>query len=140
MGWCRKAWKTAALALLLVGCGSPPQEMQKKLREIGQSDLEVILKDLPERARREVQLPQPYFVVDEYKEFKGDTAMVFQAYAALAFFYLDPSLDLCQVRKYRYRRSARVWERYDVVLRHFPPKYAQGAVQDSSRFNRAGKP
>ena len=102
--------------------------MQKKLQEIGQSDLEVILRDLPEKARREALLPKPYFLVDEYREFQGDTARMFQAYASLVFFYLDPSLDLCQVRKYRYRRSARLWERFDVVLRHIPLKYASPAA------------
>jgi hypothetical protein len=126
--------------LLLAGCGSPPGEIRKKLREIGQSDLEVILGELSEKARREALLPQPFFVVDEYQEFHGDTAIVFQAYAALAFFYLDPGLDLCQIRKYRYRRSARLWERYEVVLRHFPPRYPGGAVPDSIRVKQSEKP
>jgi hypothetical protein len=78
-------------------------------------------------------------VVNEYQEFKGDTARVFQAYASLAFFYLDPSLDLCQIRKYRYNRSARVWERFDVVLEHIPPKYAGADSGDSAR-NGDGEP
>jgi hypothetical protein len=126
------------LVLLFAACGSPPKEIQKKLQEIGRLDLDVILGDLPEKARREAMLPKPYFVVDEYQEFQGDTARVFQAYASLVFFYLDPSLDLCQVRKYRYRRSARLWERFDVMLRHIPQKYVSGAVAgDSSLSSKA---
>ncbi|HAO99803.1 MAG TPA: hypothetical protein DCQ83_07140 [Fibrobacteres bacterium] len=121
-----------AIPLFLIACGSPPKELQKKLQDIGNADLEIIVKGLPEQARKEALLPKPYFVVDTYKEFQGDTARMFQAYAVLAFFYLDPSLDLCQIRKYRYRRSARVWERFDVVLRHIPAKYVDGEESDSS--------
>ena len=136
-GYMRLSW-IAFLVLLFAACGSPPKEIQKKLQEIGRLDLDVILADLPEKARREALLSKPYFVVDEYQEFKGDTARVFQAYASLVFFYLDPSLDLCQVRKYRYRRSARLWERFDVMLRHIPPKYVSDAVtEDSSRNSKA---
>lgn len=130
-GFMRLRWFTF-LVLLFAACGSPPKEIQKKLQEIGRLDLDVILADLPEKAHREAMLPKPYFVVDEYQEFQGDTARVFQAYASLVFFYLDPSLDLCQVRKYRYRRSARLWERFDVMLRHIPPKYFSNALAEDS--------
>jgi hypothetical protein len=129
-----------ALVFLLAACGSPPEEIQSKLRDIGRSDLEIILADLPDKARRGAALPNPVFVVDEYVEFQGDTAIVFQAYASLVFFYLDPSLGLCQMRKYRYRRSARLWERYEVRLRHFPSKYAGGAIPDSLTPIGMGKP
>ena len=129
-----------SLTLLLVACGSPPKEMRSKLQEIGQSDLDVITGELSEQARREAMLPKPFFIVDEYQEFHGDTARVFQAYASLVFFYLDPSMDLCQVRKYRYLRSARLWERYDVVLRHIPSKYtgdsAPNALDPPGNENR----
>jgi hypothetical protein len=114
------------LGILLGACGSPPQEMQRKLQDIGRADMDVIVHDLSPTARQQALLSKPYFVVDEYQEFKGDTARMFQAYASLVFFYLEPSLDLCQVRKYRYNRSARLWERFDVVLEHIPPKYAAG--------------
>src|ERR1700748_3278890 len=95
-------------ALLLAACGSPPEEMQKKLQEIGQSDLDFIIGELSDTTKSQAMLPKPHFVVDEYQEFHGDTAQVFQAYASLIFFYLDPSMDLCQVRKYRYLRSSRL--------------------------------
>ncbi len=129
-----------ALGLFLGACGSPPQEMKQKLQEIGRADMDVIVQGLSDTARREALLDKPYFLVDEYKEFKGDTARVYQAYAVLAFFYLDPSLDLCQIRKYRYNRSARVWERFDVVLEHLPPKYAGAGNGDSASAGETGKP
>ena len=126
---------------LLQSCGSPPKEMEGKLQEIGKSDLEFIVSELSEKARHEAVLAKPFFVVDKYEEFKGDSARVFQAYAVLVFFYLDPSLDLCQVRKYRYNRSARVWERFEAVLEHFPPKYAGGQIAgDSLISEEAEKP
>ena len=124
--------------LLLSGCGSPPEEIRSKLWEIGRDDLAVIVGELPDQARQ-VRLPTPYFVLDEFKEFHGDTARVFQAYASLAFFYIDPSLDLCQTRKYRYRRASRVWERYESKLRHFPPKYQPSGPPLDSFFISAGK-
>ncbi len=118
-----------ALAWFLLACGAPSDVIQKELQDIGKADLEVIVKSLPEMAQREALLPKPYFVVDTLAIYHGDSSLVFQAYAKLVFFYLDPSLDLCQVRKYRYRRSARVWERFDVVLRHIPSKYSHSGMK-----------
>jgi len=123
---------------LLTGCGSPPEEIRSKLWNIGKDDLSVIVGELPDQTRQ-VRLSIPYFVLDDYKEFHGDTARVFQAYASLAFFYLDPSIDLCQTRKYRYRRAARVWERYESLLRHFPPRYLPSGPIPDSFFISGGK-
>ena len=111
------------LALLAAGCTSSPETLRQKLEAIGKSDLQDILNDLPPKAKGAI-LPKPYFVVDTLKEFQGYTAIVYQAYAQLVFFYLDPSLDLCQVRKYRYKTSTRVWDRYKVELKHIPRKYS----------------
>ncbi|HLP40667.1 MAG TPA: hypothetical protein VK465_04095 [Fibrobacteria bacterium] len=115
-----------AWVLLLAGCTSSPETLRAKLDEIAKSDLEDILRDLPPKAKGAV-LAKPYYVVDEFKEFKGDTARVFQAYAQLVFFYLDPSLDLCQIRKYRYKTTSRIWDRYRVELKHIPRKYSGNA-------------
>ena len=112
---------------LLFGCTSSPGTLATKLDEIGKADLKDILNDLPPKAKSAV-LAKPYFVVEQFTEFKGDTAIVFQAAATLIFFYLDPSLDLCQVRKYRYKTSAKVWDRYDVELKHVPRKYSGNAA------------
>lgn len=112
-----------AAALCWNGCTSSPETLKAKLQAIGESDLKDILDDLPSKARS-AMLPKPYFVVDEFKEFHGDTAIVFQAYASLIFFYLDPEVGLCQKRKYRYKTGERVWDRYDVKLIHIPRKYS----------------
>jgi hypothetical protein len=112
-----------ATVLLLGGCLSSSETLREKLEEIGKSDLEDILKDLPPKAKGAV-LAKPYFKVDEFREFPRDSAIVFQAYAKLVFFYLDPDLDLCQVRKYRYKTSSRIWDRYEVKLVHVPSKYS----------------
>lgn len=112
----------AAFSGILVGCGTSPESMKKRLDEIAKADLEDILKEVPETAKG-VKLSKPYYVVDEYQEFRGDTSIVFQARAVLVFFYLDPSINLCQVRKYRFKRSMGIWDRYEVKLMHFPKKY-----------------
>lgn len=109
--------------LLAAGCTSSPETLREKLEEIGKSDLQDILNDLPPKAKGAL-LAKPHFVVDEFKEFRGDTAIVFQAYASLVFFYLDPDVGLCQVRKYRYKTSSRIWDRYEVKLKHIPRKYS----------------
>lgn len=113
---------SAALSLM-GGCASSTGTMRKKLEQIGESDLQDILSELPAQARMS-KLAKPYFKIDSYQEFHGDTAIVFQAMATLYFFYLDPSLDLCQMRKYRYKRTAGMWDRYEVKLIHFPSKFS----------------
>lgn len=115
-------------AVLLAGCGSSTKTMQKNLEEIAGEDLQDIVKEIPTPAKASL-LAKPYFKVDEFQEFHGDTAIVYQAKATLVFFYLDPSLDLCQVRKYRYKTSSGLWDRYDVKLMHFPKKYSGLASQ-----------
>jgi hypothetical protein len=102
--------------------------MQRKLEQIANEDLQDIAKEIPDKAKG-VALSKPYFKVDEYQEFHGDTAIVYQAKATLVFFYLDPSLDLCQVRKYRYKTTSGIWDRYDVKLMHFPKKYSGNGLQ-----------
>lgn len=110
-------------ALLLGGCLSTTETLREKLEEIGKSDLQDILNDLPPKAKGAL-LAKPYFKVDEFREFPRDSAIVYQGYAKLVFFYLDPDLNLCQVRKYRYKTSARIWDRYEVKLVHVPAKYS----------------
>lgn len=113
----------AFFALAWSGCGTSTEGMQKKLEKIGAGDLQDIVSEIPPQARP-AKLAKPYFKVGEYKEFHGDTAIVFQAMATLYFFYLDPSLDLCQMRKYRYKRTSGMWDRYEVKLIHFPAKFS----------------
>jgi hypothetical protein len=121
----------AALALaaaLFSACGSSTDTMQKKLETIAKADLEDIVKDVPEKAKL-AKLAKPYYKVDEYLEFHGDTAIVYQAKATVVYFYLNPTLDLCQVRKYRYKTSSGIWDRYEVKLMHFPQKYSGVSAQ-----------
>lgn len=105
------------------GCGSSTDTMRKKLEKIGAEDLQDIASEIPPQARQ-AKLARPFFKIDSYQEFHGDTAIVFQAMATVYFFYLDPSLDLCQMRKYRYKRTAGMWDRYEVKLVHFPSKFS----------------
>lgn len=117
----------ASLALvavsLLVGCGSSTETMQKKLDRISAQDLQDIVAEIPPKAKS-VTLVKPYFRVDKYTEFHGDTAIVYQAMATVYFFYLDPSMGLCQLRQYRYKRTSEMWDRYEVRLIHTPEKFS----------------
>jgi hypothetical protein len=121
----RLAVYTLACVALIVwcGCGSSTETMQRKLEKIGTSDLQDIVAEIPAQARQ-AKLARPFFKIDSYTEFHGDTAVVYQAMATVYFFYLDPSLDLCQMRKYRFQRSAGMWDRYEVKLIHFPTKFS----------------
>lgn len=110
-------------ALAVLGCGSSSGTIQSELEKIGISDLQDIVAEIPATARQ-AKLAKPYFKIDSYREFHGDTAVVFQAMATVYYFYLDPSLGLCQMRKYRYRRSGGMWDRYEVKLVHTPAKYS----------------
>ncbi len=104
------------------GCSASHRSLVDSLDQIAKADLNDILADLPPKAKSAL-LAKPYVIRDEYEEYHGDTSIVFQARATLVFFYLDPSLNLCQVRKYRYRTTAGIWDRYDVKLIHIPEKF-----------------
>ena len=114
---------SACFSCLVSGCGSSTETMQRKLDRIAAEDMQDIINDIPAKAKSAV-LAKPFFKVDEYLEFHGDTARVYQAKATLLYFYLDPSLDLCQIRKYRYKTSSGIWDRYEVKLIHFPKNYS----------------
>ena len=125
----RLIWCLSAACLFWCGCMTSHETLKSKLDEIGNSDLHDILGELSPQAKAGAMLANPRFVVDEYQEFHGDTAIVFQPYASLVFLYLDPSLNLCQVRKYRYRTASRMWDRYYVKLKHTPEKYVGAGGQ-----------
>jgi hypothetical protein len=108
------------LVFLLYGCGSPPEEIDRKLHDAAILDLEYIVEELSPSAKRQGMLAKPFYKIGEVVEYHGDSASVIQAYARIDFFYLSPELGLYQVRKYQYKRSARDWERIDVKLLHLP--------------------
>ena len=112
----------AACWLSWEGCTASHKSLVGSLEEISRSDLQEIVTSLPPKAKGSI-LSKPYFVRHEYEEYHGDTSLVFQARATMVFFYLDPALDLCQIRKYRYRTSAGFWDRYEVKLVHIPKKF-----------------
>ena len=102
------------------GCTSSPETLQAKLDEIGnERSRRISCNDLPAKAKGAV-LAKPYYVVDEFKEFQGDTAIVFQAYATAGLLLPGPVPWTCaRSAKYRYKTSLRIWDRYEVKLKHF---------------------
>jgi hypothetical protein len=122
-------WLILSLAwILLEGCGTSHESLLDSLQKMGDSDLKDIIADLPPKAKGSI-LRKPYFVRQEYEEYHGDSSIVYQARATLIFCYLDPNLDLCQVRKYRYKTTSRFWDRYEVKLLHFPANFTGTGVQ-----------
>jgi len=117
-----------AASLLWNACSASHGTLTSSLDEMAKSDLHDILSDLPISAKSAI-LGKPYFDIAEYEEYHGDSSLVYQARATLVYFYLDPSLDLCQVRKYRYRTTSGFWDRYEVKLIHIPKKYTGSATQ-----------
>jgi hypothetical protein len=107
---------------------SSSSTIRQTLDEIAEADLKIILSEIQPQARGHL-LAHPYYVIDDFEQFHGDTALVYQARARLYFFYLEPTLDLCQIRKYRFKRSAASWERYDVALKHTPQKFLDSSGQ-----------
>ena len=98
-------------------CSSSPEGLRRKIEELAGSDLEDIIAEHGERGLDSLLSGNPCFEVVEFKIFQGDTARVFRAYARVNFYYLK-SLRLYQTRKYRYNTTVKVWDRYDIKLKH----------------------
>ena len=101
----------------LWACSASPEVLRRKMEKLAASDLEDILAEHRERGLDSLLSGEPYFEIAEFKTFKGDTARVFRAYAKVNFYYLE-SLKFFQVRKYRYNAAVKLWDRYDIKLKH----------------------
>ncbi len=104
--------KISALSLLIlvvplsgISCsGESDEAAKKKLEVILEDDLKVILEGIPDTALIE----KPYYNLFSYKQYeKGNYSK-----KAEADFFFMKSVHVKIVRKYRYHRSKRMWERY----------------------------
>ena len=86
------------------------------MEKLAETDLKDILTELRAKDCDSLISPNPYYEIDEFQVFTGDTARVFGAYAQINFYYLK-SLKLYQMRKYRYKTVVGVWDRYDIKLK-----------------------
>ncbi len=95
----------SSMVLALAGCMAESSEAaREKLRVILEDDLETVVAELP----RKSAIDSPYYVIETYKNFdKG----AYRHLAVVNFYFLE-KVNVTMVRKYRYHRDTRLWERY----------------------------
>ncbi|MDR3001604.1 MAG: hypothetical protein LBU89_10095 [Fibromonadaceae bacterium] len=99
-------------ALLLISCADPPFIIHERLEETLQSDLENLVAQIIKGSSKESVLDTPYFVIRDLREFRGDTARRYAAYAEVDFYYFKEDIRIAEKRKFRYDVSRRHWDRY----------------------------
>ena len=89
----------------VVSCSGESDEVaRKKLEVILADDMTAILEDVPDSATIE----KPYFNLISYQTYeKGNYSK-----KAVADFFFLKKVELKIIRKYRYHRTKRMWERY----------------------------
>lgn len=92
-------------SLFFIGCsGEDEAAVQKKLAVICKDDLHAIVDSLP----AESLIGKPYYSLVFYKMYdEADYSR-----KAIADFYFFKKVHVKIVRKYRYHRSRRMWDRY----------------------------
>lgn len=94
-----------SLGFLLVSCTIESEEIiKKKLELIIPDDMKGITEGIPEEAL----LDKSYYKITSYKFYKKG---LYSAKAEVDFYFLK-KVELKIVRKFRYHRSKKMWERY----------------------------
>jgi hypothetical protein len=107
----QRLFLTIILALLLASCADPPFIVHQRLEEILQQDLQSMVAQIIKGSSRENVLDSPYFVIKDLKEFRGDTAQIYSAYAEVDFYYFK-DIKIAEKRKFRYDARRHYWDRY----------------------------
>ncbi len=105
------------ILLLLTACSEPGYKRDKKLHSLLQEDLQFIVGEVQNASGKKYLIDSPYYAVEEYHIFKGDTARQIAAIAVVNFYYLD-SISIYEQRKYRYQANGRFWDRYYKKMKH----------------------
>jgi hypothetical protein len=113
---------------LVWGCSPSQDSLRRGIERLAASDLKKIVMNLEQRGVDSVISETPHFEVAEFIVFRGDSARVYRAFAEVNFYYLK-ALKLYQVRKYRYNSSIRVWECYDIKLKHLYTKTKEKSIR-----------
>lgn len=93
------------LLTAIYGCiGESDELIKKKLHVILKDDLKSIINDLPEKSVAD----SAYYTIELYKNFKE---LKYKKKAVVNFFILK-GVEVKIVRKYRYYKDYRKWERY----------------------------
>jgi len=106
------------IALLLTSCADPPFRVHERLEDILQQDLESMVAQIIKGSSKANVLDTPYFVIKDLKEFRGDTAQIYSAYAEVDFYYFK-DIRLGEKRKFRYDARRHYWDRYFKEMFHY---------------------
>ena len=98
-------------AFLLVSCSDPSFVIHERLEDTLQGDLESMVAQIIKGSSEANVLDTPYFVIRNIKEFRGDTARIYSAYAEVDFYYFK-DIKIAEKRKFRYDASRHYWDRY----------------------------
>ncbi|MCL2283026.1 MAG: hypothetical protein FWC26_06885 [Fibromonadales bacterium] len=99
------------LTLILISCADPPFIIHERLEETLQGDLESMVAQIIKGSNKDNVLDTPYFIIRDLREFKGDTANIYAAYAEVDFYYFR-DIKVAEKRKFRYSAKYHYWDRY----------------------------
>lgn len=118
MKWtCGFTW---VIGLLLLSCTVSKDSLNESLNNLAKTDLDDIVLEIRDSGADSIISENPEYKIVDFKFFKGDSGRAYKAYACVHFFYLS-SLNLHQIRKYRFNSVANFWDRYDIKLKHSYP-------------------
>jgi hypothetical protein len=104
--------------LIFLSCADPPFRVHERLEDILQQDLESMVAQIIKASGKGNVLDTPYFVIKDLKEFRGDTAEIYSAYAEVNFYYFK-DIRLAERRKFRYDARRHYWDRYFKEMFHY---------------------
>ena len=96
------------------GCGEPDGLVRQKLDLVLEDDLKVMVEEIRQKDASAV-LEKPYYRVVQYENFQK--SVLFQRKAVVEFYYFR-TIQMIQVRKYRYSNLQRQWNRYFKALEY----------------------
>jgi len=98
-------------ALILTSCADPAFRVHERLETTLQQDLQSMVAQIIKGSSKQNVLDTPYFVIKDLREFHGDTAKIYSAYAEVDFYYLK-DIKIAEKRKFRYDANRHYWDRY----------------------------
>ncbi len=104
----------AVFLVLMPACaGGPSKRVQTELYVILDDDLKGIVSELPDS----VISDSAYYRITSYQYFPKAEKF---SYKAVVDFYYFKSIRVKQVRKYRYRKMQKTWDRYSKEYQNLP--------------------
>jgi len=101
----------AIMPFFFISCADPPFKIHERLDATLQGDLKSMVAQVIKGSNKANVLDTPYFVIKDLREFSGDTAKIYAAYAEVDFYYFK-DIKIAEKRKYRYSSNWHYWDRY----------------------------